>query len=247
VTSVYEANTSFMRYPIIVFLIVFATIPSFSQLKETKIEEFNSISAFGPFKINLIKSSVNKMEIDYNDINSEEVTIKVKKGELSIKLRNRSFFDFGDDSNWEKTNHRYANVIIYYKEISSIEVRAGATVDANEAIVAKQLFLACKMGAEMELEVKAQTLELESSMGSEVKLRGSAEDVKIKSKMGSSVNASSLKSQKVRVSSSMGSEVSVFAEKELDASADFGASITYRGNPAIKNTSRFLGAEIGWN
>jgi hypothetical protein len=233
-----------MRYPIIIFLFVFETISSFGQSKEIKIEELKSISAFGPFKINLIKSSANKMEIDYNGIDPEEVTIKVKEGELSIKLRNRNFFDFGDNSNWEKTNHRYANVIIHYKEISSIEVRAGATVDANETIIVKQLFLACKMGAEMELDIKTETLELESSMGSEVKLRGTAEDVKIKSKMGSSVNASSLKSQKVRVSSSMGSEVSVFAEKELDASADFGASITYRGNPAMKSTSKFLGAEV---
>jgi HSP20 family molecular chaperone IbpA len=236
-----------MRYPIIAILFVFGTISSFSQLKEIKIEELNTISAFGPFKINLIKSSTNKIEIDYNGIDEDEVNIKVGEGELSIKLKNKNFFDLGDNSNWERKNHRYANVTIYYKEINSIEVRAGATVEANEAIVSKQLLLVCKMGAEMELEVRSQTLELESSMGSEVKLRGTAEDVKIKSKMGSHVNATSLKSQKVKVSSSMGSEVSVFAEKELNASADFGASISYRGSPTVKSTSKFLGAEIDGN
>jgi hypothetical protein len=81
-------------------------------------------------------------------------------------------------------------------------------------------------------------------MGSEVNLTGMAEKVEIRSKMGSHVDASSLKSQHVNVSSSMGSDVSIFAEQELNASADFGGSITYKGNPSMKHTSTFLGADV---
>jgi hypothetical protein len=100
------------------------------------------------------------------------------------------------------------------------------------------------MGAEVKLEIKTQKLFLDSSMGSQVELTGTAETAEIKSKMGSTVNASQLQSQEVEVSSSMGSDVSVFAEQELNASADFGASISYKGNPEHKHTSTFLGAEV---
>jgi Putative auto-transporter adhesin, head GIN domain len=214
-----------------------------AQIERVKVQDFNVMYVFGPFKVDLIKSDVNKMEIDYNGMDAEEVLIKSKEGELSIKLRNRNFFDFSNND-WERRNHRYAKVTIYYKEIMALEARAGAIVRANETIMANDLFLVCKMGAEMRLDINTKKLELESSMGSAVNLTGKAEVVKIKSKMGSSVDASYLQSQEVTVSSSMGSEVSVFAEKELDASADFGASITYKGNPAKKHASRFLGAEV---
>lgn len=232
-----------MRHFITSLLLIFGAFSLSAQAEVIKVQDFNVVYIFGPFKVNLIKSDVNKMEINYNGMDAEEVLIKSKEGELSIKLRNRNFFDFGD-TNWERKYNRYAIVTIHYKEVMAIEARAGAIVRANEAIVAKNLFLVSKMGADMRLDVKSQKLELESSMGSEVKLTGTTETLKIKSKMGSEVDASYLQSQEVIVSSSMGSEVSVFAEKELDASADFGASITYKGNPSMKHTSRFLGAEV---
>jgi Putative auto-transporter adhesin, head GIN domain len=232
-----------MRHLAIALLLTFEAFSTTAQIEEIKVQDFHVLYVFGPFKVNLIKSDVNKMEIDYNGIEAEEVLIKSKEEELNIKLRNRNFFDFGNND-WERKNHRYANVTIHYKEIMAIEARAGAIVRANETIVAKDLFLVSKMGADMKLDIKTQKLELESSMGSVVTLTGKAETVEIKSKMGSSVDASYLQSQEVTVSSSMGSEVSVFAEKELNASADFGASITYRGNPSMKHTSKFLGAEV---
>jgi hypothetical protein len=215
-----------------------------AQTEEVKVKDFNVMYVFGPFKVNLVKSDAYKMTIDYDGINAEEVLIKSKEGELSIKLRNRNFFDFSNDSDWKRGNHRFATVTIYYKNLMAIEARAGAIIRANETIEAKDLFLVSKMGADMRLDIKTQKLELESSMGSEVKLTGTAERVDIKSKMGSEVDASFLQSQEVTVSSSMGSEVSVFAERELNASAGFGASITYRGSPQMKHTSRFLGAEV---
>ncbi len=235
-----------MRQLTIVFLLFFSVFRVTAQTEEIKTQDFTIIYVFGPFKVDLIKSTFNKVEIDYNGIDAEEILVKSKVGELSIKLRNRSFFDFGNND-WERKNHRYAKVTIHYKEIMAIEARAGAVVRANETIVAKELFLVSKMGADLKLDVKSQKLELESSMGSEVKLTGTTETLIIKSKMGSSVDASYLQSQEVTVSSSMGSEVSVFVEKELDASADFGASITYKGNPEKKHASRFLGAEVNPN
>jgi hypothetical protein len=135
-------------------------------------------------------------------------------------------------------------VTIYYSQLEAIEARAGALIESTETINAKKIFLVSKMGSQMKLSINAQNVELESSMGSEVNLRGTTDRLTVRSKMGSEVNASTLKSQHVMVSSSMGSEVSVFAEEDLDASADFGATITYRGNPSTRHTSKFLGAEV---
>jgi len=81
-------------------------------------------------------------------------------------------------------------------------------------------------------------------MGSEVELSGTAEVAEFKARMGASIDASRLKCQEVTASAAMGADVSVFAEKELNASANFGASISSKGNPAHKHTSGFFGADV---
>jgi len=62
--------------------------------------------------------------------------------------------------------------------------------------------------------------------------------------MGSDVDASQLKCQDVMVSASMGASVRVYAERELDASANFGATVTCKGNPKRKKTSGTFGADF---
>ena len=81
-------------------------------------------------------------------------------------------------------------------------------------------------------------------MGSEVNLAGTAINFELKASMGTDVDASELKCQDVEVSASMGASVSVFAERELDASANFGASVKSKGNPPRKHTSGSFGADL---
>jgi hypothetical protein len=231
-----------LRYTLL--LLVFCTAAFAQKEVTTNTTAFHSISVFGPFKVTIIKADKNSFVIDYNGLDKEDVIIKVSKGELNLKIKNRSFIHFGDNDRWEKTNHRYAKVTIYYTSLENIEARAGAEIKANEAISSRHLTLVSKMGADVQLEIKAETVELESSMGSNVVLNGTTDSFEIKSKMGSNVNAFGLSSQSVTVSSSMGSVVSVFAQQELNASADFGGVIRYSGNPATRHTSSFLGADI---
>ncbi len=230
-----------MRYIFTIFLIGFLTT-SFSQVEKIKANQFHSIKIYGSFKVTLIKSETSRAEIDYRGLNSEDVLIKCDDEELQIKIRNRSFFDFNDDH--RNRGKRYAQVTIYYTTLDNIDAKAGAVIRSEMTIDAKSFSIVSKMGSDVKLDLNVKSLEVDSSMGSEVELTGKAETVDIKSKMGSRVNASMLQSQDVTVTSSMGSDVSVFVENNLNASADFGASISYKGNPAHKNTSKFLGAEV---
>ncbi len=225
------------------FLLFIAFSAAIAQPEQIKADNFNSIKIFGPFKVTLIKANASRAEIDYQDIDSEDVMIKHDNSGLQIKLRTRSIFDFNDDK-YRHKGRTYATVKIYYTSLVNIEARAGAIIRSSETIKAKSLSLISKMGADIRLDINTEELNLDSSMGSEVELTGIAQSADIKSKMGSHVSASKLQSQTMTVSSSMGSDVSVFAEQELNASADFGATISYTGSPAHKSTSQFLGAEI---
>lgn len=214
-----------------------------AQTHEIKVSPFTDISVFGPFKVKLVKSQTCRAEIDYHGIDAGDVTAKCNNDELVIKIKNKGFFDFMDDHD-RRGNRAWAVVTIYYTSLENIEIKGGASLRAVEPITSPKLTLISQMGSDVRLQLQVKELFLESSMGSEVELSGTADEAKIKAKMGSEVDASELKCQEVSASASMGADVKVFAEKELNASANFGASISCKGNPHHRHTSEFFGADV---
>jgi len=231
-----------MRLFVLLSLLV-AFTSGVAQTQEIKVSDFTEISVFGSFKVNLVKAQACRVEIDYNGIDVGDVITRCSGGELQIKIRNGGFFDFNDHPD-RRGNKRKAIVTIYYTSLESIEIKGGASLRAVDPIVSSKLTLISQMGADVRLQLQVKELSLESSMGSAVVLSGTADEAKIRAKMGTEVDAADLKCQEVSVNASMGADVTVFAEKELNASAHFGASISCKGNPPRKHTSGFFGADV---
>lgn len=231
-----------MRYTFTLALVLMVGF-LLAQPKEISSSAFSEIKVQGPFKVTLVKATLCKVEIDYHNIDPKDVIAETDGSELEIRIRHHGFFDFDDD--WDnKRNRNYALVTVYYTDIKRIEISEGSSIYGADQIIAQRLKLKSRMGAEMKLNLQVKDLTLESSMGSEVDFSGTAEYFELKAYMGSDVDASQLKCQDVRVSASMGATVKVFAENELDASANFGASVSCNGNPKHKSTSGTFGADF---
>ncbi len=224
----------------LLLLIAFST--AIAQKHEINAPKFTDLTVSGPFKVTLVKASTSRAEIEYHGLDPEDVIAECSGGELEIRFRTHGFFDFDDDSH--RKNGKYATITVYYTSLEQIEVKTGASLRSTEVIVAQNLKLISKMGAEVKLNLQVKDLRLESSMGSDVDLSGTAEVADVRAKMGTSIDASQLKCQEVNVSASMGADVKVFAEKELNVSANFGASVSHKGSPAKKNVSDFLGSDV---
>ena len=218
-----------------------ASLACLAQSKEIQTRPFQILRAYGPFRLTLVEADKERIEIVSRGIDEDDIVIDSDDGELDMKLRSKHFWDDWHDSG--SRQQRYVKVTVYFKKLKKIDVQAGATVASDFTISSPSLVLISKMGAEMRLDVKANELELDSGMGSDVHLTGTTEYVEIYSKMGSTINAIHLKSEKAMVKAYMGSDVSVYASKELDASAGFGATINFAGDPSVRNTSHSFGGE----
>src|SRR5258707_12892074 len=225
-----------------IFTLILAASLSYAaaQVKEISVSPFSEITIAGPFNTTLVKSSNCKVEINYHGLDSKDVIIRSHGGELEVKIEH-GLFDF---DNYGDRNKKRATVTIYYTSVNDIDLKQGATLRATETLTADRMKLKSRMGSEMKLDLKVQDLILDSYMGSEVDLSGTAINFELSAKMGSDVDASQLKCQDVMVSASMGASVRVYAERELDASANFGATVTCKGNPKRKKTSGSFGADF---
>jgi hypothetical protein len=237
-----KKNITPMRSTFTFILLLIAGTLS-AQTKEIPVSSYSEITLQGPFKVTLVKAAKSKVEIDYRNIDPEDVVTDCSGEELEIRIRHHGLFDFDDD--WEHNRKRnFATVTIYYTNLKEISISEGTSLQASETITAPRMKLKSRMGSEMKLNLQMKELLLESSMGSEVDLSGTAQDFDLKAKMGSDVDASELKCQDVRVSASMGASVRVYAENDLDASASFGATVSCKGNPKHKNTSGTFGGDF---
>lgn len=225
------------------FILLIAFSSAIAQTHDIKAPKFSDLTVSGPFKVTLVKAAASRAEIDYKGLNPDDIIAECSGGELEIRFRTHGFFDFDDDS-YRHRNGKYAVVTVYYTSLEQIEIKTGASLRSTEILTAQNLKLISKMGSEVKLNLQVKELRLESSMGSDVDLSGSADVADIRAKMGSSIDADQLKCQQVNVTASMGADVKVFAEKELDVSASLGASVSCKGNPAKKNVSDFLGADV---
>ncbi|GHN02344.1 hypothetical protein WSM22_38330 [Cytophagales bacterium WSM2-2] len=231
-----------MRALLFTLILAVAVGYSTAQTKSVSISDFSELTISGPFRTTLVKSDKCKLEINYNELDEEDVIVNSRGGELLVKVK-QGLFDF-DRYNDRGRNRKYATVTIYYTSLKSIEAKQGASLRASETIVAERMELKSSMGSEVKLDLKVQDLSLDSSMGSDVDLSGTASSFELTAKMGSDVDAYLLKCQDVTVTASMGADVKVFAERELDASANFGASVSCKGNPARKKTSGTFGSDF---
>ena len=230
-----------MRRFVFSILLFTASLAALAQSKQIQIQPFQTLRAYGPFRVTLVESDKERIEIVCQGIDLEAVVIDSDDGELEMKLRNKHYWNDWHDSGSHQ--HRHVNVTVYFKKLTKIDVEAGASVVSDFTISSPSLKLISKMGAEMRLDIKAKEVELDSGMGSDVVLTGTTETLEIYSKMGSSVKAIHLKSERAKVKAYMGSDVSVYASKELDASAGFGATINFDGDPSVRNTAHSFGGE----
>jgi hypothetical protein len=228
----------------IVALILFSCLSAatYAQKVVLPIKDFKGIDVFGPFDVMLIKSDSNRVELDYNGVDKENLVTEIQRGVLKMKLKSKHYWN--EWNNHEYRKERYVLVKVYYADIDEIVAQAGATIKTNSRLKSKYLSIDCAMGAEVTLDVLCKEMLVKSSMGGILKLNGQTEMMDAKVTMGGVLRAATLESKIVFVKASMGGDATVNVLDELDVSSTFGSTVNYIGGPAMVNTSKNMGGEV---
>lgn len=230
-----------MKRVILLSLSILIVSSGYAQKTTLKLSSFKDLDVFGPFEIQLVKSDTEKMEIDFNGIDKDDIVYGAEKEVLRLKLKNSHYIDEWKN---ESRKSRYILVTVYYKDIDLIEASAGAVITSAETLKSKYLTIECTMGAEVTLDIDAQKTEAISNMGGVLKLSGQTDHLEVKANMGSLLKASQLEAKTAYVKANMGADVFVNVSEEFEASAGFGANVDYIGGPSVRHTSKNFGGEV---
>lgn len=214
--------------------LLFLTFTALAQDKETrKLNSFDAISVTGDIEVVLEKGSQEKAEIFAEGIPADKITIRVVRGELVIKLLNSIFY---------KGEH--VKVTVTYDELRDISAIAGATIRADQTIKGDRLNIKVGSGANIALDIKANRLDAHAGEGGVLELTGSADTQDVTANTGGSYEGFKLDCKTTYVRSGTGGVAEVVATEELDASANTGGEIIYKGEPEKLQTKTVISGTI---
>jgi len=197
---------------------------SFSTIATTI---FADTKALSPFDEIILSGNVSALLVEGEE---ESIDIKNDKGRLDFYVEGKSLKVKATDLvQYNKTPT--IKVIITYKRLRGLKVRAGASVYTEQAISGDQLDLRFSSGASGEIEVIQNSLEVSVSEGGDLDLRGETDWQEIKVATGGTLSAYKLKAANTIVKANTGGNAKVMTTKSINAKANTGGSIIYKGNP----------------
>ncbi|MGB1240966.1 MAG: head GIN domain-containing protein [Chitinophagales bacterium] len=200
---------------------------------QQKILSFNAIHASGNIEVLLEQGNSESVDVEANGISEDRVITEVKGGVLKIHIKNTIY-----------NKNKQARVVVNYREIREIKAQAGARVYSKTAISGTRLELNAGSGANIALEVWMDIVEGRAAEGGEIELTGETNNLSAIASTGGLFFAYGLKAQNVYARSNTGGEVEVTANKRIEAKANTGGNISYKGEPKSREVSTNLGGSI---
>tara|TARA_Y100000766_G_scaffold143487_1_gene123334 strand:- start:27 stop:704 length:678 start_codon:yes stop_codon:yes gene_type:complete len=197
----------------ILYIILFVTIPMFSQLKiDRDLGEFSKVAVYDGINLELIKSEENKVEITGN--NTKFVVVKNKNGDLKIRLNLEKRFS-GDRT----------KVTLFYKTLYSVISHEGSNVFSKETIKQADINIKAHTGSRQNLIVDLNTLNTTAATGANINISGKTEYHDTSSSSGAEIKAKDLVSNETYATATTGGVLDVSATKELEANSKLGGTI----------------------
>lgn len=207
-------------------------LPAQNVLNKT-VESFNKISAFGGVDITIVDGDNNTVKLESNDINLDEVILKVEDSKLIINTTSKIL-----------DKYRHVSARISVKNLNYIKLNARSELTSQLEFTSDTLEIIAGNGSTVNLKVKTQLIVAEAGQGSTISLEGTSSNMDAEAGSGGIINAYDLQCENAVVKTNTGGLAKVNVKQSLNAAVSLGGNISYRGNPTKLKTHSALGGKI---
>ncbi|NRB62902.1 MAG: DUF2807 domain-containing protein [Saprospiraceae bacterium] len=197
------------------------------------VDPFENLSVMGNIDVNLEKGTPGKVTLYAEGIPEDDIDIRVSRGTLRLKVLN----------SWLYKNE-IIKVYVPYETIRNIRANAGAKVSSNQVIQTETMDIHAGSGAKIDLEIAVESLECNASEGSQLTLWGETTSQRVSAGTGGQVFNYDLASKRTYARSGTGGQIEVVAIEFLEASANTGGRIIYKGEPEEKRIKTIIGGDV---
>lgn len=168
----------------------------------------------------------------------DKIVTKVENGILKIHYENK----IGSINRIRESKNLKAYVS--YKTLDKLHATTGSEVKIEGVLKTNSLDLVANTGAQVDGEVEVGKMTVSQNTGSKVSLTGKTESLEIDGDTGSKFKGDELTTLTCNATVSTGAIISIRAEKELEAKANTGGVLRYKGAAVIREIKAHTGGTI---
>ena len=194
------------------------------------LSQFDEIIASGNVDIVLKKGETSQVEVWSNGTDEQNIKIHVSEGILKINLLKSLI----------KNHEKNVKIVVTYNKLYRIKAYAGAEVNSDDTLTGEKIAIKLNSGAQMDVNVNVDDLEIVVSEGSELVIGGKTKSLDVRTSSGGVCEAFNLDADYTYVTSNTGGEAEVVANKRIEATANTGGRVEYKGKPEETKVKDFL-------
>ncbi len=222
---------------VLFFLFTSLFVTSGDWKENRPVSRFSGLSVGNGIEVYLTQGNDEKLTIEAKGVDEKDVISDVRNGILKLSVERRGMnFSFG--------RSRSVKAYVTFRQLSSLAATGGATVIGQEKLSFRDLNVSAAGGADVKLNLIANSLNALASGGSDLALEGTARTLIADGTGGSDLDARKLTVEIGSANASGGSNVSLYATRELNLKASGGSDIYYSGPARIAAQSKSGGSDI---
>ena len=206
---------------------------------------FNAVSVSSGVDLYITQGAKESVKVEADEDFQKYVITKVENGTLEIFIEKDHNIGISISNFFKKgslTNKLRAYVTL--PELTKLNASGGSDVYSEGSWKVNALKMVATGGSDIKFELQGAILETNATGGSDLTLKGKINSLTTNASGGSDVRAGDLQADKAIVTASGGSDVTVNVTSQLDAKANGGSDIYYRGNPVKISKDTSGGSDI---
>ena len=192
---------------------------------------FTAISISDGIELFLTSGTEESVAVSFSDEKyDEKFKTEVDNGILKIFYDNKSV-------NWSSNKKRELKAYVSFVTLNKLTASGGASVKLPLALNVSNLEMKFSSGSVFSGELKVGDLSVEQNSGSLINLSGKAEKISIDVSSGANFKGYEFNAGYCDAKASSGAGIRITVEKELNAKANSGGGIHYKGTAVIKEVN----------
>jgi hypothetical protein len=197
-----------------------------------QVTDFNGLVVSGKISVNLTQGAETKVEVKGDENLVALVGTELEGNRLHIYTKEKI------------SREAKLEVDVTIPAIESLHLYGGANIRSTNELKGEDLEMKTSSGSQATLALQYKNLKLESNAGSVLQLNGQVEEASFETSTGSVINAFGLSTRKFSIGANAGSVTEVKVLEEISADVSSGSTLTYDGEPAVRNVNSSSGGMI---
>jgi Putative auto-transporter adhesin, head GIN domain len=197
-----------------------------------KVGGFTGVKASEAIDVYLKKGDAESVKVEAEAKTLPRVLTEIKDNTLKVHMKSGT------------SNNSSVKIYVTYTKLDHISSSSAANVFSDGPIKAGTMDISASSAASVEITLDAEAVNVDVSSAGNIVLEGKSKSLEIEASSAGDINAYNLECESVKARANSAGSAKINVTKALEAHANSGGSIRYRGNPMKTNTQSNSGGSV---